>query len=216
MDMLELNGAGQERIKVTAEDLYQCLSIQESYDTWIETMGEDAVTIIEAKQICLAQKTERGNMYFQYFNMIDQIWSEVHQLYAEKFSEMEQTSEALKKENQRLIRENKRMKAKVIFADAVAASSDSILIGDLAKILKQNQIDVGQKRLFDDLREEGYLIKSGQSKNMPTQKSMKLGLFEIKETAILNPEGKIQVKQTAKITGKGQQYFINKYLKKDL
>lgn len=105
------------------------------------------------------------------------------------------------------------MKPKALFADAVATSKTSILIGDLAKILKANGVDTGQKRLFQWMRDNGYLIKSGSSKNMPTQRSMELGLFEIKETTISNPDGSIRVTKTTKVTGKGQQYFINKFLK---
>lgn len=122
---------------------------------------------------------------------------------------------ALKEEREKnkvLIADNQRMKPKEIFADAVASSKTSILIGDLAKILKQNGIETGQKRLFEQLRQEGYLMKSGVSKNMPTQKSMEKGLFEVKETTINNPDGSIRVTKTTKVTGAGQQYFINKYL----
>lgn len=101
---------------------------------------------------------------------------------------------------------------KVLFAGAVSASHTSILIGDLAKLLKQNGYETGQKRLFQQLRDEGYLIKSGSSKNMPTQKAMEKGLFEVKETTINNPDGTIRVTKTPKVTGKGQVYFINRYL----
>ena len=107
------------------------------------------------------------------------------------------------------------MKPKAIFADAVATSKSSILIGDLAKILKGNGIETGQKRLFNWLRENGYLIKSGSSKNMPTPKAMELKLFEVKETTINNPDGSIRVTKTTKVTGKGQHYFINKFLKEE-
>lgn len=109
-------------------------------------------------------------------------------------------------------KEIERMKPKEIFADAVSASHTSILIGDLAKLLKQNGYETGQKRLFEQLREDGYLIKNGNSKNMPTQKSMDMGLFEVKETTITNPDGSVRITKTTKVTGKGQQYFINKFL----
>ena len=105
-----------------------------------------------------------------------------------------------------------RMKPKEIFADAVAASHTSILIGELAKLLKQNGVETGQRRLFTWMRDNGYLIKGGSSRNMPTQKGMELGLFEIKETTINNPDGSIRISRTTKVTGKGQQYFINKFL----
>ena len=105
------------------------------------------------------------------------------------------------------------MRPKEIFADAVSASHTSILIGDLSKILKQNGIDTGQKRLFEWLREHGYLIKrNGADRNMPTQKSMELGLFEVKESTVNNPDGSVRINRTTKVTGKGQQYFINKFL----
>lgn len=105
-------------------------------------------------------------------------------------------------------------KPKVIFAGAVETSKTSILIGDLAKIIKQNGIDIGQKRLFDWLRENNFLIKrQGSDYNMPTQRAMDLGLFEIKETAITHSDGHITISKTTKVTGKGQVYFINKFLK---
>jgi anti-repressor protein len=105
------------------------------------------------------------------------------------------------------------MKPKALFADAVATSHTSILVGELAKILKQNGIDMGQKRLFAWLREKGYLIKrQGTDYNMPTQKAMDLGLFEIKEGSYVNGSGVNITTKTPKITGKGQQYFINKFL----
>lgn len=101
---------------------------------------------------------------------------------------------------------------KIVFADAVASSETSILIGDLAKLLRQNGINTGQKRLFSQLREHGYLIKSGSSKNIPTQRSMKMGLFEIKEGSYVDGNGCNVTTKTTKVTGKGQQYFINKFL----
>lgn len=108
------------------------------------------------------------------------------------------------------------MKPKALFADAVATSHTSILVGELAKILKQNGIDMGQKRLFAWLREKGYLIKrQGTDYNMPTQKAMDLGLFEIKEGSYVNGSGVNITTKTPKVTGKGQQYFINKFLAKE-
>lgn len=103
-------------------------------------------------------------------------------------------------------------KPKVLFANAVETADTSILVGDLAKLIKQNGVDIGQKRLFAWLRNKGYLIKSGNSRNMPTQKSMDLKLFEVKERTISNPDGSVRITKTTKVTGKGQQYFINKFL----
>lgn len=111
--------------------------------------------------------------------------------------------------------ENDRMKPKALFADAVSTSTTSILVGQLAKILKQNGIEIGQNRLFRWLRNHGYLGKRGESYNRPTQKGMSLGLFEVKERTVNNPDGSVRVTLTTKVTGKGQQYFINKFLNEE-
>lgn len=104
-------------------------------------------------------------------------------------------------------------KPKILFADAVSSSKTSILVGELAKLLKQNGIDIGQNRLFKWLRQNGYLIsRKGTDYNMPTQKSMELKLFEVKETTVTHADGHTTVSKTPKVTGKGQQYFINKFL----
>lgn len=103
-------------------------------------------------------------------------------------------------------------KPKVLFARAVETAHTSILIGDLAKILKQNGVQTGQKRLFEQLRQDGYLIKGGNSHNMPTQRAMEMGLFEVKESTVNNPDGSIRINRTTKVTGKGQTYFVNKYM----
>lgn len=108
--------------------------------------------------------------------------------------------------------ENDTMKPKALFADAVSASHTSILVGDLAKLLRQNGVDIGANRLFEKLREKGFLMKSGSSKNMPTQASMDRGLFEIKEGSYINSDGVNVVTKTTKVTGKGQVYFVNLFL----
>lgn len=115
----------------------------------------------------------------------------------------------LERQNKQIIE----MKPKAIFADAVATSDTSILIGDLAKLIKQNGTDIGQKRLFERMRNDGYLIKKGTSKNMPTQMAMEKGLFEVKERTISNPDGSTRITRTTKVTGKGQIYFINMFKK---
>lgn len=102
---------------------------------------------------------------------------------------------------------------KEIFADAVSASHTSILIGDLAKLICQNGVQIGQKRLFEWLRENNFLIKSGTSRNMPKQRYVEQGLFEVKESNIQNPDGSVRITKTTKVTGKGQVYFTNKFLK---
>ena len=111
-----------------------------------------------------------------------------------------------------LTADNETMKPKALFADAVATSHTSILIGDLAKLIRQNGVDIGQNRLFAWMRDHGYLIGSGDRRNMPTQRAMDLGLFDIKERTFQNPDGSVRITKTTKVTGKGQQYFINKFL----
>ena len=115
-------------------------------------------------------------------------------------------------ESKRMSAQLKEQAPKVLFANAVETAHNSILIGDLAKIIRQNGVDIGQKRLFEWLRQNGYLIKDGQSKNMPTQKAMEMSLFEVKESTINNPDGSVRITRTTKLTGKGQTYFVKKFL----
>lgn len=119
-----------------------------------------------------------------------------------------------KAKNKELEDKMKEDKPKVLFADAVSIAKNTILIREMAKLIKQNGIDMGERRLFIWLRENGYLIKKiGTDYNMPTQKSMDLGLFEIKESPVLHSSGEIEISKTPKVTGKGQQYFLNLFLK---
>ena len=125
----------------------------------------------------------------------------------------DKTIDELKENNRMLIADNERMKPKEIFADAVSASHTSILIGDLAKLICQNGVQIGQKRLFEWLRNNNFLIKNGTSRNMPQQRYIEHGLFEIKESNVQNPDGSVRITRTTKVTGKGQLYFVNKFLK---
>ena len=120
---------------------------------------------------------------------------------------LQQAAEQLKQKDVQI----ERMKPKALFADAVASSKNSILIGELSKIIKANGYDIGQRRLFGWMRDNGYLMKSGEAYNQPTQKSMELGVMEIKKSTINNPDGSIRTTTTTKITGKGQVYFVNKF-----
>lgn len=121
----------------------------------------------------------------------------------------------LKEEKAKRLEAEKQIEAdrpKVTFANAVNVSKDGMLLGMLAKLLHQNGVDIGQKRLFQWMRDKGYLMKNGTDKNMPTQKSRELGLFKVKERAIDNPDGSVRLTRTTLVTGKGQEYFINKFL----
>ena len=125
----------------------------------------------------------------------------------------QQTIDRQKRRIAGLEAENEEMRPKALFADAVAASDGTCLIGEFAKMLRQNGVDIGQNRLFAMLREDGYLGKVGQNRNVPTQRSMELGLFRIKETAITHSDGHVTINRTPKLTGKGQRYFLERYCK---
>ena len=121
----------------------------------------------------------------------------------------------LKEEKEKRLEAERQIEAdrpKVTFANAVNVSKDGMLLGMLAKLLHQNGVDIGQKRLFQWMRDKGYLMKNGTDKNMPTQKARELGLFKVKERAIDNPDGSVRLTRTTLVTGKGQEYFINKFL----
>lgn len=166
-----------------------------------------------AKHFCLMSRTEKGKQCRQYLIDLEKAWNTPEQVMARALKIANMTIDSLKVDNTRLVEDNERMRPKEIFADAVSTSNTSILIGDLAKILKQNGVDTGQKRLFAWMRDNGYLIKRhGSDWNMPTQYSMELELFEVKESTVNNPDGSVRINRTAKVTGKGQQYFINKFL----
>lgn len=135
----------------------------------------------------------------------------------ETMSDDELMARALQVAQNKILERDKQietMKPKAIFADAVAASHTSILVGELAKILKQNGVNIGQNRLYEWLRENGYLIRGNKrtDRNAPTQRSMDMGLFEVKISTVVNSDGSVRETRTTKVTGKGQQYFINKFL----
>lgn len=226
---------------VSARDLHQQLNIRTQYTKWFERMKEygftenedfkaishkrltaqgnettyidHEISIDMAKQICMIQRTPEGKAVRQYLIDLEKAWNTPEQVMARALKLANKTIDSLKIDNSKLIEDNHRMKPKEIFADAVATSTTSILIGDLAKLIKQNGVDMGQKRLFLWLRENGYLIKrNGSDYNMPTQKSMDMNLFEVKESTINNPDGSVRINRTTKVTGRGQQYFINKFL----
>lgn len=138
----------------------------------------------------------------------NQIGFSIPTTFAEALRLAADKEEQLQEANKKL----EEQKPQVLFAKALETSNQSILIGQLAKILKQNGIDIGQNRLFEKLREEGYLMKSGEQYNGPTQKSMDLNLFETKTTTVNNPDGSVRVTRTTKVTPKGQSYFINKFV----
>ncbi len=221
---------------VSGRQLHEALEVKTPYSMWFDRMVEYGFTenqdfllnnfvkqtgrgghnkvdhVIKldmAKEIAMIQRTERGKQVRQYFIQVEKDFNSPEKIMARallmadrKVNKLEAQIEA--------------DKPKVLFADAVSASHTSILVGDLAKLISQNGYKIGGNRLFVWLRENGYLIKrKGSDWNMPTQRSMEMKLFEIKESTITHPDGHISVSKTVKVTGKGQQYFINKFLNEE-
>lgn len=225
-----------DRPAVSARDLHDFLEVKTAYKDWFPRMceygftsGEDfnplkiervqsegervvtrtvddaVLTIDMAKEICMIQRSEKGKLARQYFIQLEKDWNSPEKVMARALQIAERKIKNL---------EDKALadKPKVLFADAVSASHTSILVGDLAKLLRQNGVDIGQNRLFKFLREKGYLCGGGERYNLPTQRSMDREWFQVKETTINQPDGSIRVTRTVKVTGKGQQYFINLFL----
>lgn len=226
-----------DRPAVSARELHDFLEVKTAYKDWFPRMceygfteGEDfnplknervqmegnryvsrtvddaILTIDMAKELCMIQRNEKGKLARQYFIQIEKDWNSPEKV-------MARALQIAKDRIMRLETKVQEDKPKVLFADAVSASHTSILVGELAKLLRQNGADIGQNRLFAWLRDNGYLIRRGGTDyNMPTQRAMDMGLFTIKETAITRGDGSITISKTVKVTGKGQTYFVNRFL----
>ncbi|HFI2463036.1 TPA: phage antirepressor KilAC domain-containing protein [Streptococcus suis] len=236
-EIINVNLNDNQEPVVSGRQLHEALEVKTPYSMWFDRMVEYGFTenqdfllnnfvkqtgrgghnkvdhIIKldmAKEIAMIQRTDRGKQVRQYFiqvekdfNSPDKIMARALLLADKKVHQLEAQIEA--------------DKPKVLFANAVEASATSILIGDFAKILRQNGYNIGQNRLFEWLRNNGFLIrKRGESYNMPTQRSMDMSLFEVKERTHNEPNGSIRISKTTKMTGKGQTYFINKFLNEDM
>lgn len=223
-----------DKLTLSARELHKELNVTDRFTRWFERMGEYGfeenidftsvksstlvnngatrelqdyrITLDMAKEIAMLQRNEKGKEIRRKLIELEKAWNSPEKVMARALDIAHKTIANLQIENEE-------MKPKAIFADAVATSDTSILIGDLAKLIKQNGTDVGQKRLFERMRNDGYLIKTGTSKNMPTQKAMEKGLFEVKERVISNPDGSTRITRTTKVTGQGQIFFINKFKK---
>lgn len=220
---------------VSARELHEKLNIGTKFTTWFERMceygftegseffpklGETSeqggrpsvdyeITLDMAKQICMIQRTPEGKMCRQYLIDLEKAWNTPEQIMARALKMADRTIESLKVENRALVEKIEQDKPKTIFADAVSASDSSILMRDLAKLIRQNGVEIGEKRLYKWMRERGYICKGD---TMPTQKAMELGLFEIIVRTVERGNGLPMETKTAKVTGKGQIYFVQKFL----
>ena len=237
-EIININLNDNQEPVVSGRQLHEALGVNSNYTTWFDRMTEYGFTENEdyvllsnfgnqtgrgghnkvdhvikldmAKEIAMIQRSDRGKQVRQYFIQIEKDFNSPEKIMArallmadKKVHQLEAQIEA--------------DKSKVLFANAVEASATSILIGDFAKILRQNGYNIGQNRLFEWLRNNGFLIrKRGESYNMPTQRSMDMSLFEVKERTHHEPNGSIRISKTTKMTGKGQTYFINKFLNEDM
>ncbi|WP_061317515.1 phage antirepressor KilAC domain-containing protein [Clostridium botulinum] len=226
---------------ISGRELHEFLEVKTRYNDWFERMisygflentdfisitqkrvtaqgnettyTDHAIKLDMGKEIAMIQRNEKGRQARRYFIAVEKAWNSPEMIMKRALEFANRNVENLKLENEEQKKQLQEQKPKVLFANAVSTSHTSILVGDLAKLIKQNGIDIGAKRLFAWLRGNGYLIKrKGTDYNMPTQYSMDLGLFEVKETSITHSDGHISISKTPKITGKGQVYFINKFI----
>lgn len=178
------------------------------------------LTLNMAKELCMLARNEKGKQARQYFLEVEKDWNSPEKVMARalimashKIEKQQKQLDEAQATVQQQTKQLEEAKPKVIFADAVSASKQTILVGELAKLLKQNGVEIGANRLFQWLRHNGFLMnRKGSDYNKPTQKSMEMGLFEIKESTVVHSDGHTSICSTPKITGKGQQYFINKFL----
>lgn len=217
-ELLKVNYAN-DRITLSARELHEFLEIETPFKKWFGRMAEYGfsqeidyrevmdkivqnpkggrpstdyeITLDMAKEIAMIQRSDKGKEVRQYFLELERRWNSPEAV-------MNRALEYSRKQVKALMEENKELKPKALFADAVSASDESILIGQLAKLIRQNGYEIGQNRLFEWMRENGYLIKSGSRRNQPTQRAMDMGLFEVKERTISNPDGSTRITLTVK------------------
>lgn len=233
-DMFRLQEKENGEIAVSGRELHAALEVKTAYKDWFPRMLkygfkenidytaiaqkrataqgnmthyiDHALTLDAAKEISMIQRSEPGKKVRQYFIQVEKAWNSPEMI-------MQRALKIANRTISQLETKIEKDKPKIVFADAFTTSKTSILVGDLAKLLKQNGVEIGQRRLFDWLRKNGYLIRrKGSDYNMPTQYSMEKKLFQIKETSIMHADGHVSISKTPKVTGKGQEYFINKFL----
>lgn len=233
-EIIKINQNEQGEARVNARDLHDALNVKARFNDWITRMIEYGftegidfysflsktqnggrpsieynLTISMAKEVAMLQRNEKGKEVRNYFIQVEDRYKKLANDPSYQMALGLKASQLLLDQKDQIIAE---MKPKALFADAVDASESSILIGQLAKTLRQNGVNIGQNRLFKWLREHEYLGSRGEQYNLPTQKSMDLRVMEAKTRTVNNPDGSIRTTHTTKITGKGQIYFINKFL----
>lgn len=233
---VETTEKGEQR--VSARELHKALGVQKRFSAWfgqyqdmyidgidftgvlggtpvqggngsVQYLDDYSLTVEMAKNVAMMSKTEKSQQIRDYFIAVEK---EHKALLNDPRIQMAmglQSAQLMLDQKDKIIEE---MKPKAVFADAVNTSTQSILVGDLAKLISQNGVKIGQNRLFAYLRDNGYLHKTGSRRNRPTQRYIDQGLFEVKESSHTNPDGSTRLTFTTKVTGKGQQYFVNKFL----
>ena len=239
-ELIKINTSNPDRPTVLGRDLHEALGVETPYSKWFSRMaeygfaeGDDFVTVDKnvlradgspmpqiqhdhqltipmAKEICMLQRTEKGKECTQYFIKVEEAWNTPEMIVARAHQILQaRLDEAISRVS--LLESKIEEDAPATnLGYAVTAADDSILIGVIAKILRQNGYDTGEQRLFETLRREGFLIKSGSDRNMPTQRALEMGLFTIKENVHVTPNGSFTTRTTM-VTGKGQSYFVNRY-----
>lgn len=242
MELIKININEKMEQVVSGRELHERLDIKTKYKDWFPRMVEygfveniDFVAIAQkrataqgnettfidhiltlemAKQLCMLARNEKGMEFRKYFIRVETAWNDPSQIMARALQIANKTIDNCKVEIKQLENKIEEDKPKVLFAETIETSRTSILVGELAKLIKQSGYDIGSNRLFSWLRENGYLIRrKGSDYNMPTQKSMELKLFEIKEGTRISGDGSIKITKTPKVSGKGQIYFINLFKK---
>lgn len=241
-NLLKIEVNGNQEQTVSGRELYAFLGIAERFSKWWDRMigygfaenidftSVQKSTVVNngaekpiidhimkldmAKELCMLARNDKGKQARQYFLEVEREWNSPEKVMARALMLAESKLNEVKAFAAEQIKQLEEAQPKVVFADAVATAKTSILIGDLAKILKQNGVNTGQKRLFEWMRQNGYLIKrKGADYNSPTQRAMEQELFEIKETSVAMPDGGVKIIRTTKVTGKGQIYFVNLFKK---
>lgn len=239
-ELIKINTSNPDRPTVLGRDLHEALGVETPYSKWFSRMaeygfaeGDDFVTVDKnvlradgspmpqiqhdhqltipmAKEICMLQRTEKGKECRQYFIKVEEAWNTPEMIVARAHQILQaRLDEAISRVS--LLESKIEEDAPATnLGYAVTAADDSILIGVMAKILRQNGYDTGEQRFYETLRNEGFLIKSGSDRNMPTQRALEMGLFTIKENVHVTPNGSFTTRTTM-VTGKGQSYFVNRY-----